>query len=197
MIKKILLALSFIFVLAACSLADDVTPPPGFKPQVQSTLAPSQMPNAKVTPVDVSNAAPSSLPSPSLGAALYAKTAPAVTESTAQAMGNSWRRFRFRCPNFTKPDLARTTTPQKWYGAITNGNLDRIMPPWQTLSDSERWNLVSYLYTLSTPPNQIESGRKVYESNCQSLSRLKRQRRRPRSESGFHESKLTSSKIQQ
>ncbi|MEK7441029.1 MAG: c-type cytochrome [Chloroflexota bacterium] len=168
MIKKIILSLSFIFVLAACSLADDVTPPPGFKPQVQSTLAPSQMPNAKVTPVDVSNAAPSSLPSPSLGAALYAKNCTRCHGVNGAGDGQLVAQIPFPLPNFTKPDLARTTTPQKWYGAITNGNLDRIMPPWQTLSDSERWNLVSYLYTLSTPPNQIESGRKVYESNCQS-----------------------------
>jgi mono/diheme cytochrome c family protein len=175
MIKKILLSLSFIFLLAACSLADDVTPPPGFKPQVQSTLAPFSQPtaaplapNANVTPIDVSNAFPSSLPSPTLGAALYAKNCTRCHGVNGAGDGQLVAQIPFPLPNFTKPDLARTTTPQKWYGMITNGKLDRMMPPWQTLSDAERWNLVSYLYTLSTPPNQIESGRKVYESNCQS-----------------------------
>ncbi|MBI4630467.1 MAG: c-type cytochrome, partial [Chloroflexi bacterium] len=175
MIKKLLLSLSFIFFLAACSLADDVTPPPGFKPQVQGTLAPSGqptaaplIPNIKVTPVDVSNASPSSLPSPTLGAAIYAKNCTRCHGVNGAGDGQLVAQIPFPLPNFTKPDLARTTTPQKWYAAITNGNLDRIMPPWQTLSDSERWNLVAYLYTLSTPPNQIESGRKVYESSCQS-----------------------------
>ena len=175
MIKKFLLALSFIFLLAACSLADDVTPPPGFKPQVQSTALPAGhptaapiVPNAKVTPVDVSNAFPSSIPSPVLGAALYAKNCTRCHGINGAGDGQLVAQIPFPLPNFTKPDLARTTSPQKWYAAITNGNLDRMMPPWQTLSDAERWNLVSYLYTLSTPPNQIESGRKVYESNCQS-----------------------------
>lgn len=173
--KNFILSLSLIFLLAACSLADDVTPPPGFKPQVQSTTLPAGhptaeplVPNAKVTPVDVSNASPSSLPSPALGAAIYAKNCTRCHGVNGAGDGQLVAQIPFPMPNFTKPDLARTTTPQKWYGAITNGNLDRIMPPWQTLSDAERWNLVSYLYTLSAPPNQIESGRKVYESNCQS-----------------------------
>ncbi len=173
--KNFVLSLSFVFLLAACSLADDVTPPPGFKPQVQSTLAPFSQPttaplapNANVTPIDVSNAFPSSLPSPALGAAIYAKNCTRCHGVGGAGDGQLVSQIPFPLPNFTKPDLARTTTPQKWYGMITNGKLDRMMPPWQTLSDAERWNLVSYLYTLSTPPNQIEAGRKVFESNCQS-----------------------------
>ena len=175
MFKKIIFYFSFIFLLVACSLADDVTPPPGFAPQAQTTLAPPNLPtaaplapNANVTPVDVSNAFPSSLPSPALGAASFAKNCARCHGVNGAGDGQFAAQIPFPLPDFTKPDLARTTTPQKWYGTITNGNLDRLMPPWHSLSEAERWNLVSYLYTLGAPPKQIESGRKVYEANCQS-----------------------------
>ncbi|MEK7323640.1 MAG: cytochrome c, partial [Chloroflexota bacterium] len=67
---------------------------------------------------------------------------------------------------FNTPDLARTTSPERWFTIITDGNLERVMPPWNgSLTESQRWSLVAYLYSLSAESN-IESGQAVYEANC-------------------------------
>jgi mono/diheme cytochrome c family protein len=67
--------------------------------------------------------------------------------------------------DFTTPDLARATTPTHWFSIITDGNIDRVMPPWrEKLTETERWNLVAYLYSLSAP--QIETGWQTYAANC-------------------------------
>lgn len=176
--KKILFSLIAVFFLASCSLAEDITPPPGFQAQTNTRATPvsghptavptsASVPQVNLTPVDVSSAFPTSLPSPAAGAALFAKNCTRCHGTTGAGDGQLKAQIPFALPDFTKPDLARTTTPHKWFTTITNGNIDRMMPPWQTLSDADRWNLVSYLYTLSAPATQTEAGRKVYEANCQ------------------------------
>jgi mono/diheme cytochrome c family protein len=70
-------------------------------------------------------------------------------------------------PDFSQTTLARATTPNNWFGVITNGRLDKLMPPWaDSLNEAERWSLVAYLYTLSTPAGQIEQGQALYTANC-------------------------------
>lgn len=171
--KKNILSLLLLSLLAACSLAEDITPPPGYQPQVQATFnAPATNPTAvapiaNATPIDVSNVVPTTLPSATAGSASFAKNCIRCHGATGAGDGQLAGQIQVPLPNFAKSDLARTTTPQRWYGIITNGNLDRFMPPWTSLSESERWNLAAYLYTLSTPATQLDAGKKVFESNCQ------------------------------
>jgi len=74
-------------------------------------------------------------------------------------------------PDLTDPALVRATTPARWFETITNGRPETAMPPFgpassNPLSEQERWDLVFYLYTLSTPPDRIEAGQKVYQGRC-------------------------------
>ena len=39
-------------------------------------------------------------------------------------------------------------------------------PPDGTLADDERWSLVAFLYTLSTPQGQMDKGKALYAANC-------------------------------
>lgn len=56
-------------------------------------------------------------------------------------------------PDFTDPKTAQGATPADWYAIITNGRMDKMMPPWaDTLSDQERWSVANYVYSLSNPP---------------------------------------------
>ncbi|MBK8782804.1 MAG: hypothetical protein IPO22_13575 [Anaerolineales bacterium] len=42
---------------------------------------------------------------------------------------------------------------------VTQGNLDRFMPPFLSLSDQQRWDVVSYALTLHTTDQQVETGK--------------------------------------
>ncbi|MEZ4517221.1 MAG: c-type cytochrome [Chloroflexota bacterium] len=73
--------------------------------------------------------------------------------------------------DFTDPAYRQTAEPATMYDIITTGNLDVGMPPFGSASsnpidDTGRWDLVAAVYSLSTPPEAIEQGQAVYESEC-------------------------------
>lgn len=145
-------------LLAACSLAGDVTPPPGFE---QPTGPPP------VSVVDVGY--PATAPSVAEGARLYAENCTRCHGVTGGGDGEMASQIQFPIPAFATPDFARGTTPARWFSIITNGNLERLMPPWSgKFTEAQRWSLGAYLYTLSTPKSQIETGQTVYTANCAS-----------------------------
>lgn len=134
----------------ACTLAEDVTPP-GFE-----NAAPSEAP-----------AHPNFLPSAAEGAAVYAEHCAAC--HGAAGAGDGPRAAQLPSPpaNFAAPDLARQRSPAEWFGIVTDGDLERLMPPFGgALSEAERWNVVYYLYTLSTPPEAMARGQETYDANC-------------------------------
>jgi mono/diheme cytochrome c family protein len=156
-------------LLAACSLAGDVTPPPGSSSSTVNT-PPATLPTAPA-PVPAGLVYPGFKPSSAEGAALYAQNCAACHGSTGKGDGPQSAQLMSQrtepLPDFSTPDLARQTTPAAWFQVITDGRLDKFMPPWaDTLSEAQRWNLVTFLYTLSTPQEKIDSGKTVYVANC-------------------------------
>ncbi len=72
-------------------------------------------------------------------------------------------------PDFTAPDYADGKTPQELFDVITNGRMDRMMPPWgNELSEEERWDAVAYLWSLHLTPDQIDRARQLYDQSCAS-----------------------------
>ncbi len=156
-------------LLAACSLAGDVTPPPGSRSSTVST-PPATLPTA-AAPVPAGLAYPSFKPSSAEGAALYAQHCAACHGSTGKGDGTQVAQLMTQrtepLPDLSTPDFARQAAPAAWFQVITEGRLDKFMPPWaDTLSETQRWNLVAFLYTLSTPQEKIDSGKTVYTANC-------------------------------
>ncbi len=143
-------------VLAACSLASEPIP--------AGPIQTGPLPGEAVAP-----AVPSALPRAAQGAQVFAASCAAchglrgagdgeIAQQIAQQGG--------RLPDFTDPALARSRSPREWYEIITNGRIDRLMPPWSgSLSDQQRWDVAYYLYTLSTPPEVIAEGQALYEAN--------------------------------
>lgn len=64
------------------------------------------------------------------------------------------------------PEVANQASPAKWYTTVTQGNIDKFMPPFVSLSEQEKWDVVTYAFTLHTTPEQIELGKNLFESNC-------------------------------
>jgi mono/diheme cytochrome c family protein len=147
-----------IFILSACNftLAEDVTPPPGYIPPTPAptlSLIPAQTPN-------IEN-----------GAAIYVeKCAPCHGET---GLGDGPQGIQLQgvtVPAFALPEIARPKSPAQWYTVVTRGNIQRFMPPFASLTDQERWDVVAYVMTLNTTQEEIQKGKALFEANCPNCS---------------------------
>ncbi|HEU0292679.1 MAG TPA: c-type cytochrome [Anaerolineales bacterium] len=152
-----LFASVFAGLLSACNftLAQDVTPPPGYVP-------PTPMPTLVLVPPQTPNVAN--------GAAIYAvKCAPCHGE-TGLGDGKQGLQLGVTVKAFGLPEIARPASPEEYYTTVTRGNMERLMPPFNSLNDQERWDVVAYVLTLHTTPEQVEQGKKLFEANCADCS---------------------------
>lgn len=70
-------------------------------------------------------------------------------------------------PDFNDPATIQAQSPTQWFDTITNGRLEKLMPPWrESLSEAERWSVALYTYTMSYDPEQITQGQRLWEANC-------------------------------
>ncbi len=105
-------------------------------------------------------------PDPANGAPIYAeKCAPCHGES---GLGNGPNAASLPnpVPPLGSPEVARPAVPSEWFTIVTQGNLERFMPPFRSLSDPERWDVVAYALTLHTSPESLASGAELYQANC-------------------------------
>jgi mono/diheme cytochrome c family protein len=162
----VIAAIAAILLLSACSLAGDVTPPPG-----GGSLPPAAVGTQPVAqaPADSGLGYPSAPPSAANGAAVYAAHCAQCHGASGQGDGTMAAQLQVPPANFTDPTLAHNSTPAGWFQTVTQGNLDRFMPPFgSTLSETDRWDVVLYLYTLTAPQDVVDKGREVYSANCAS-----------------------------
>lgn len=145
-----------ILALTSCdiSLAGDITPPP-------SVRAPTDVPQATAQIV-----LPVVPPNPAQGAALYAEKCAPCHGAAGMGNGPQAAQLPLPVPALGSADVARLAKPLSWFTTITQGRIERMMPPFKSLTDRQRWDLVAYLYTLSTPPQTLAAGKEIYETNC-------------------------------
>jgi len=152
--SKIVLVLGAV-LLSACnfSLAADITPPPGYVP-------PTPMPTLGAL-------YPLSLPDVQRGAALYAQHCAACHGAGGLGDGPQGIELPVTVPALALAEIARPASPAEWFQIVTQGNLDRFMPPFASvLSDQQRWDVVAYLFTLHTTPEQVAQGKARLEAQC-------------------------------
>jgi len=146
---------SLTLFIAACNftLAADVTPPPDYVP-------PPPMPT-------LGPLFPASGPDINNGAIIYTEKCSPCHGETGLGDGPQGILLEgISVPAFGLPEIAQKSTPANWYKMVTQGNLDRFMPPFSSLSEQERWDVISYALTLHTTPEQIAAGKNLFESNC-------------------------------
>lgn len=156
-ISRILILLLVLTSLTACySLAEDITPPPGY---VYQTPIPS------VAPTEVMYF-PFMPPNPEAGAPIFAEKC----EPCHGAAGFGDGPKAAELPNPVAPigdmDLVRLRTPEDWYRQVTNGNIEKYMPPFNSLTDRQRWDVVAYALNLSISPDSLAQGAELYKENC-------------------------------
>ncbi|HXQ38392.1 MAG TPA: c-type cytochrome, partial [Anaerolineales bacterium] len=158
-LRDIILLIPGIFILTACNftLAEDITPPPNYVPPTPApTLGPLY---------------PQQAPSIENGAVIYSeKCAPCHGET---GMGDGEQGIQLQgvtVPAFGLPEIARSASLAQWYTTVTRGNIERFMPPFTSLSDQERWDVVAYAMTFHITEDEIEKGRDLFEANCVNCS---------------------------
>jgi mono/diheme cytochrome c family protein len=156
-LSSILRLSSFVLLLlSACSLAEDITPPPGI--QATETAA-AQSAAAPLYP-DV-------MPDAASGAAIFAQHCVQCHGPAGHGDGPKAAQVQGHLPDFSLEAFRRLHAPQDWFKVITNGRLEKTMPPFaDALSDSERWEVTAYLYTLSASTVTLEAGQQLYTAQC-------------------------------
>ncbi len=146
--------------LAGCSgfsLAADITPPPDYTTPVPQTAV----------PVALSTAFPLMAPDPQSGAAIYAVKCLPCHGATGLGDGPQAANLPSRPPEIGNRDFASKSRPADWYQVVTDGNLKNFMPGFQgSLDDRQRWDVVAYVYTLSTSSQQLDEAKALYTSKC-------------------------------
>jgi len=144
-------------LLSACNLtlAEDVTPPPGY-------IAPTPMPTLVLVP--------SQMPNVANGEAIYFEKCAACHGATGLGDGPQGIQLGVTVPAFALPEIARPASPAAWYTIVTRGKIERFMPPFASLNDQERWDVVAYIMTLHTSEEQIAQGKEIFEANCADCS---------------------------
>jgi mono/diheme cytochrome c family protein len=147
----------FTMILAACNytLAEDVTPPPGYVP-------PTPMPTLVLSPAQA--------PSVETGKAIYAEKCAACHGETGLGDGAQGIQLGVTVPAFGLPEIARPATPSDWFTVVTRGRMDRFMPPFASLNDEQRWDVVSYALSLHITEDLAAKGKQIFETNCKDCS---------------------------
>ncbi len=151
-----LLSLTAALALAGCSLAEDVTPPPGL---------PTGQPIRPASIGEPTAALPDSAPDLASGAAIYAERCSPCHGPSGLGDGEQSARLPVPPAALGDPGTARAASLTDWYQMVTVGNLDRFMPGFQSLSDQQRLDVAAYALTLSIAPGEIERGRELYEAS--------------------------------
>ncbi len=159
LIALLLLMMATSVLLSACefSLAADITPPPGAQ----------QISTARTQPAGTSGPLyPLVPPDPVNGQAIYAEKCAPCHGNTGLGDGPQASQLPNPVTALASLEVARQATPARWYTQVTQGNLEKFMPPFRSLSERERWDVVAYAFSLSLPAEVSSTGAALYQENC-------------------------------
>lgn len=150
--RLLALAAALLFGLGACTLADDITPPPGYQsPTPEPTLAALY---------------PSAPPSPARGAPIYVEKCAPCHGETGLGNGPMAAQLPVAVPALSLREIAGRAAPAEWFAIISQGRLERGMPGFLSLSEAERWDVLAYVYTLGTTAEELQRGETLFTDLC-------------------------------
>jgi len=162
------LVLALPLGLAACSLSEDMTPPPDLlQPAAQTTLLATQPP-----PTAGPSATPEPVEPPAVidlqaGRTIYLDRCAVCHGEGGVGDGELAQQLSNPPAAIGRAELGRSVTPLEWFHVITVGNMARFMPPFgNALTSDERWNVTYFALSLSHGDDDLEAGRVLYEGNC-------------------------------
>lgn len=148
-LRSILLLAGIVFVLSACSLSDDITPPPGYQ---------SPVPQPTAGPVF-----PANPPDMVAGTAIFIEKCAPCHGGSGMGDGPQAAKLPKKPTALGELAISRAASPAAWYKVVTEGRMDTFMPPFTSLTDQQRWDVVAYALTL---PDMGFTGQNIYMNNC-------------------------------
>ena len=166
----VLISIAALF-LAGCSLAEDVTPPPGLATAQAARLDPAAtsqplLLEPKATSESSIAVVPVARTDPQVGEAIYEDWCAGCHGVTGLGDGEVAIGMGFSPPSLGEPGFARQVVPSEWYSVVTQGRMDRFMPPFTNLDDDQRWDVVAYALNLSTSSEEVGHGNEVFAVEC-------------------------------
>lgn len=140
----------------AVSLAADVTPPPN----AQSFVAQPASATSEVL-------YPTVPPDPQRGAQIYAEKCAACHGERGMGDGPQASQLTVPVPPLGDLSLAQGARPVEWFQIVTNGNIERFMPPFRSLDERQRWDVVAHALSLSLSQDLLAQGAEIYQQKCQ------------------------------
>jgi len=181
----IVLGLVALVVLASCNTAGElppgpvtpIVPPPGAvaSRSAQTTEAPvvgAALPEAQPTPAAPATAEtlPVRQPEAQSAVQLFSARCTPCHGDTGKGDGPQSQQIVTQMggqlPNLADAAYARAARPTDWFSTLTNGRMQKGMPPFTSLTSDQRWDLVAYLYTFSIPQDRLDQGEAVYADKC-------------------------------
>ncbi len=156
--------------IAGCSLAEDITPPPALATAqaapMQQDAAPSQPESVAESEAPTELTPPETAPSLFNGASIYMDSCEPCHGAQGMGDGSMSGNLDVVIPALGDLAFAREKKPLEWYGVVTEGRMQNFMPPFSSLSDGQRWDVVAYALSLSYPPATRQSGEDLYAAFC-------------------------------
>jgi mono/diheme cytochrome c family protein len=149
--------IGLVVLLSACSLAANITPPPGSEIQAtqQATKVVTTSSLYPIVPPDLEN-----------GAKLYGQECSPCHGTRGMGDGPQAAQLAVPVAPLGISDSSRQSTPAEWYTLVTQGNLEKFMPPFANLTDRQRWDVVAYAMSLSSSDELITQGKALFKENC-------------------------------
>ncbi len=163
----VLLALTSVF-LSACglSLAEDITPPPNYRP---GTPQPGIGQSGAALPPSAQQAVamPVSAPNLESGKAIYVQKCLPCHGDIGLGDGTMAAKLPVPPASIGALDFARLSRPTDWFSIVTAGNIQQGMPGFSgSLNESQRWDVIAYVYGFSTKADEVSQGKALYTQHC-------------------------------
>lgn len=106
-------------------------------------------------------------PSPAFGRRVFEHHCASCHGIHGRGDGPDAATLRHKPADFTDPTFMRRESPLDFFVVVTVGRHQSAMPSWQeTLSVQERWDVVSFLWSLHLPPTALEAGTRDFVDRC-------------------------------
>ena len=155
---RIALLLTATLALGACSLAGDITPPPG--------IATAQAQGIGLPATAAPPTAPRRMPNPTAGETVFADKCAPCHGASGDGQGPQASALPNPPSALRAAEVAQRAVPLEWFAIVTEGRIESFMPGFTSLSDDERWDVVGYALSLGLESGNVEAGRDLYQQEC-------------------------------
>lgn len=149
---------ALVLILALSSACSGL----GGEPRIVATIPLS-------TPLPTEVGFPSVSPDMQVGAAVFAARCTACHGVTGAGdgplIGPGDGQIAEAPRSFLDAATSAEQTPLQWYMTITNGRIEKLMPPWrEALTEAERWAVAMYTYTLHSGADAAARGKALLDA---------------------------------